>query len=855
MRTPSAFSSPSRRRPSLSGLFLALSVALANAAIASGDIDTVIRPAVPDEFSRRAAGPARAAQSADDVTLANDFLTVHISRREGVIFAIENKLTGETHVVTNDHTGFAFHDSAGNRVVWQAGRGAGHDFHAELSDEGQEARVTLATSTSDGRAQVRLQYVLAAAAFWVERRISVDAGAATYGELIYGAATVPEASVREVKLGKFDTPRLIQAGRGGLFAGVGWWFYEVADGSYRNTRMDYATTGRFDAEPWYVGVFQPEAGEPYAGWLWYKTFLGERKLAHDKRRSYFLWNARSGYDFRPISDPNILDYVGTAEAIGLNGVTTGVIRGVKPEAERAASDPTARRVVNAFTTKGIDFGLHEGAVNAARWRTDAALAEKLAEVDRAWEQGIRQLSVDFFGVGDTFAEHRRVTTFFRHIRERMNYTECHLGMAAYGPQFQREVLINHPTDLHGFDIGRFSADWATFTGFRHSRRKWQLRYDYLMPENGLFYFSTHYSNYPRRYEEPEPQQFLFIAHAWRGLAYAFHDKIGFRDSLAAQAAFSTFYVFGYLDAHLPAADRAFARAYLDWVRANADVLNRGRVAHESDDALVMSKVRDGRGAIFAVNYTPGAKRFRLRLDVAASGVVTVRQVYPVPQPSVRVRAGAPIDFEVPGERVAIFEVNDGLQGLPPANPRALPVDVTGWTRTATGHEATFLMPDVRGQLSAAADPSLPARVVSADQTETEYVTNKNSGKSPGPLPREFLDAYGFTEDKYLETWKAAPWAFADRVWFVYKPGQLPRITEAAPVVTVNGRTITMSPRVEYEPSNKDAREWKVALWFADVTAACTYGGENRVTLSGIGPETPGHCYVTGAAAPPARAAR
>lgn len=607
--------------------------------------------------------------------------------------------------------------------------------------------------------------------------------------------------------------------------------------------MNYSTKGRFDAEPWYVGVFQPEPGEPYAGWLWYKTFLSERKLAHDRQRSYNLWNARSGYDFRTISDTTILDYIGTAQAIGLDGVSTGIVRGVAPESERAATDPSARRVVDAFTTKGIDFGLHEGAVDAKRWETEESLSAKLAEIDRAKVQGIRQLSVDFLKITDRFADHRRVTAFFRHIREAMNYTECHLGMAVYGPQFQREVLINHPTDLHGFDIARFSSDWATFTGFRHSRRQWQERYAYLMPENGLFYFATHYSNYPRRYEEPEPQQFLFQADAWRGLAYAFHDKIGFRDALAAQAAFSTFYIFGYLDPEMPAADRTFARDYLAWVKDNASVLSRGRVAVESEDALVMSKIRDGRGAIFALNYTPGAKRFRIKLEIAQDDRVSVRQIYPERLPSHRLASGDSIDVQIPGERLVIFELNDGLQGLPPVNPRAFPVDVAGWRAAAGGHEASVVIPDVRARLAGLVDATLPRRVIIADATETESLRNKTAGRTLGKPPPEFLAAYGFDADMTVATVKVAPWAFADRVWLVYRPKVQPTIVEPAPVLRLNGRELTMSPRVRYDHRNKNARVWTVALWFADITELCAYGASNQLTLTGTQDAEPGECYI------------
>lgn len=809
-------------------------------------IDAVVRAAVPDALSRFASGGSRVEARGERIILSNGYLEAEISASTGIVLGIRNRLTGERHRIDGDRTGFSFTRKPGGTVTWSASGETRRSFETDpqMSPQGMAAVVLTDHVAGDAPATVRIRYSLAPDAFWVERQLSVEAGDVVYGTLDYGAGKIEGADVHELKLGKYDAPRLLLTDKGGVFEGVGWWFYEVADGVYRNTAMDYATSGTFEAEPWYIGVLKPESGEPYPGWLWYKTFLAQRKRTHDKQRDYVLWNARSGYDFRPITDPAILAFVDTAESIGLDGVTTGEVRGVGPESHRAASDPAARRVINAFVSKGISFGLHEGAVDASKWASEAAFREKLAEVDFARAQGIGNLSVDFLKITDRFADHRRVAEFFRHIRETMEYTECHLGMAAYGPQFQREVLVNHPTDLHGFDIGRFSSDWATITGFRKSRREWQVRYDYLMPENGLFYFCTHYSNYPRLHQDPEPQQFLFRAHAWRGLAYAFQDRFGYRDAVAAQGAFSTFHIFGYLDPDMPADDRRFTQAYLDWVRRNADVLSRGRVAIENDEVLVMSKLRDGRGGIFVINYTPGAKRFRLRFDLAGQPALSVRRVYPDRGRSERVAPDGSVSVELPGERLAIFEVGDGFNGLPPVNPSAFPIDVVDWTGSGPEHSAAFDMPDVGKRLASQADPGLPRRVEIADATQADRLAAKSAGRSLGEPPREFLDAYGFKDGKYLETWKAAPWAFADRVWFVYTPGVQPAIVDAAPSLKLNGRDISLHPRVQYEPADKDARRWTVALWFADITDACRFGGRNRVILSGIRDAAPGSCYVT-----------
>jgi hypothetical protein len=777
------------------------------------------------------------------VLLENGFISVEISRESALIVTVQSKLTGERTPIVGDEIGFAFSTPDGRQVDWRASSSLGGSATLDLKRSHGKVEAVLSKQVESG-VTARVVYSLQQDQFWIERRLSVGAAEMLFDRLDYGRASVPGSSINELKLGKFDAPRLISHGKGGIFAGVGWWFYEVQDGLYQNTKMNYQANGHFEAEPWYVGVFQPEAGEPYAGWFWYKTFLSERKLAYDKQRSYALWNARSGYAFLPISNPDLLNFVGTAKKIGLDGITTGEVRGLEKGAALAATNRVARQVIDKFASAGVSFGLHEGQVQGPNWATEDALQKKLQAIDTAHSQGIKNLTIDFFRVNDRFADHRRVATFFRHIRDKMEYTECHLGMAVYGPQFQREVLINHPTDLNDFDISRFSSDWATLVGFRHSRRKWQDRYEYLMPENGLFYFCTHYSNYPRRYLDPEPQQFLYLADAWRGLAYAFHDKFGFRDSVAAQSAFSTFYVFGFLDARVPSKDAEFARAYLKWVRDNTSMLSRARVCFESEDALVMSKIQDSRGGLFLLNYTPGGKQFALNLR---GETVEIRQIYPVRGEVVRVRSGEPFQSSVPGERLAIFEVNDGFKGLPPENPSTSPIDIINWEQGGNGWTASFELPDARKALKRNRDETLPKRVVSADQVETEVVTTKNAGRSLGKLPREFLDAYGFEEDKYLRTWKVAPWAFADRVWLVWVPASAPKIGEPQPKVQINGRELAMHPRVRYNPATRLAHPeaWDVPMWFADVTEFCRFGGDNGLVVPGTDAQPAGSWFIAG----------
>src|SRR5262249_27451657 len=130
-----------------------------------------------------------------------------------------------------------------------------------------------------------------------------------------------------------------------------------------------------------------------------------------------------------------------------------------------------------------------------KWDDPSAQPELLDELRQHAAAGYQATAFDFFSSADTYVAHRNVRDYFQSARDQLSYTECHLGMAAYGPQFQRLVQVNHPDDIAGFDIAHFSADWATFLAFRDSRRKWQKKYEYLMPENGLYYYLTHYSNW------------------------------------------------------------------------------------------------------------------------------------------------------------------------------------------------------------------------------------------------------------------------------------------------------------------------------------------------------------------------
>jgi hypothetical protein len=429
-------------------------------------------------------------------------------------------------------------------------------------------------------------------------------------------------------------------------------------------------------------------------------------------------------------------------------------------------------------------------------------------------------------------------------------------MADYGPQFQHEVIVNHPADLHGFDLSHFSSDWTTLLGFRQSRSEWQRRFQYLMPEYSLYYFLTHYSNWghPREYSDPEPQQFLYKPHAYCGIAYNFHDRIGFRESIVAASAFSPFFVFGHLDLKMPASDTAFARDFQRWVAENIEIMRLGRVCLENEHCCVMSKIRDGRGCLFAVNYSPGEKTFRMQLE-GLSGL-RAQQVYPGRERAFSIKNGRPVEVTVRGESVVILDINKGLKSFPPENKGTLRIDLTAGEQLESGWKAAFMMPDIRQKLKAGRDPSLPRELLSLDQLEESPSLNPHSGHPPGAmtvlgrgkLPGQFLDAYGFREDRYVDTWKLAPWAFADRVWLVYCPTRPFLLGDKAPELEVNGKPTPLIPRVDYRPQK--VSDWKCPLFFADVTERCLYGQVNQVVLAGGEQEQPSACYIISAAGSP-----
>jgi hypothetical protein len=782
-------------------------------------------------------------------TLANDFMVVSVSRRSARIEAITNRITGQKFALKGDQSGFHCLDGSPEGLEWLADSLRAHRLTTTVEDDGNCARVTFFEDL--GALRVSLVYSLERTHFWVERRLILESPAkpVELERVVYGRLQIEGARLKTLELGKFDRPVIAAVGQGGVFAGVGFWFYRIdGEGNYQNAATALKVDGRFAAEPWYLGVFQAEPGEPYPGWLWYRHFLEIRKADWDRQSHWSYWNAGWGQWGIELDDPSAPPYIELAHRLGIRSIAFGsglYGRGLAAYAELAKTSEAAGKNLAALRRNGIEAGFLDSGDLSRKWEQAAVLEDKLRVLQRAAGAGFGAIHFDFFSTVDSYRAHRNVAACFRSARALSAYTECHLGMAAYGPEFQREVPVNHPADLQGFDLSHFSSDWTTFLGFRKSRSEWQRQFQYLMPEGGLYYFLTHYSNWghARRYVDPEPQQFLYGPHAYCSIAYNFHDRIGFRESVAAASAFSPYYVFGHLDLKMPEPDVSFAREFQEWIAENVDILRSGRVCLEDERSCVISKVRNGSGCIYVVNYGPGERELRLLLQELPEGLV--RQVYPIRGEGVRVRSGEPLRIRAKGESVLILDVNEGLKTLPPENAGNLRIDLPDWERTGSEWKTRVTVPDIRKRLLAGRDPGLPRKLLSIDQAGSEDSRSREVGTTlgKGKLPARFLEVYGFQGDT-VETWKIVPWAFADRVWFVFSPSKPHRLVDKIPELRVNGTRTPVLPRVDYRPAQ--VNDWLCPLYFADVTEQCRYGQTNEIVFGAEAKER-GSTYLISAA--------
>ncbi|WP_428939076.1 hypothetical protein [Fontivita pretiosa] len=848
---------------------LAMQAGEVAAAGARQPVDTVNADVLPAAPLRRPPAPLHAPQARrdrDQLQLSNAFLTVEISESKGTVLAIVNHLTSRRYVLSGDVIGATIITGAG-KLEW-TDRRLTSVADAQPHGDQRLARIVLEQQLQQGLS-IRVTYTLHADEHWLQRQISIDSGDAkpVIDRLIYGSAEIDGGRPRVLELGRFDRPRIISvADDGGTFAGVGHWFYQVRDdGTFQNQQMGWKHNGGvFDAEPFYLGVFASEPGEPYPGWMWYRGFLERRKASAARHATWFSWNAGWGQWGVDIDDPVVPAYLKRMAELGIDGVifgSGGLGKGIDGFIKLAKTDATTQANLAELKRLRIAGGtLNNG---QKKWDDPAAQPALIEELNAYAAAGFQTTAFDFYSSPDTYVAHRNTSDYFHAALEKLQYTECHLGMAVYGPQFQRLVRVNHPDDIHGFDIAHFSADWATFLAFRDSRRNWQRKYEYLMPEDGLYYFLTHYSNWgnPRRYTDPEPQQFTYSVHAYCGIGFNFHDTFGWRETIAASSAFTAAPVFGHIEMKMPAADVAYARRFFDWMRDNADVLRPARACAETQDHCVVSKIVHGRGLIYVLNYAPGTRRFELKLKTGHDGPLLIRQIYPSLEQAQAFKDGDTLKASVRGESCAIFEVNGALKTLPPTNRSSFPIDLADWSRQEDQWTTGFHMPDMRAALEQASDPTLPRELLSLDQVQdtrpdllnpispdgSSNLTAAVKWIGKGKLPAEYLKTYGFTEQNTVETWKIVPWAYADRVWLIYRPNKPVLMTSPAqPTLAVNDQQIPLVPRVDHRFERVE--QWTCPLYYADITGVVRFGEHNSIRIGEPEPtQDPPLAYVLTAA--------
>ena len=110
-------------------------------------------------------------------------------------------------------------------------------------------------------------------------------------------------------------------------------------------------------------------------------------------------------------------------------------------------------------------------------------------------------------------------------------------------------------------------------------------------------------------------------------------------------------------------------------------------------------------------------------------------------------------------------------------------------------------------------------------------------------PDRLTSLLQFEKTPFVATWKFVPWAFADRLWLVWKPENPPLFGKRPPVVKINQRAVALLPRVDFRKGKPE--EWQCPLFFADVSGFCRFGGSNSIALSRVNDPNPGLWYLIG----------
>jgi hypothetical protein len=206
----------------------------------AGPVACTIYPAEPPQLASLEGATATALSKEDGIVLANGYLEVQLSPDSGVMTSLTNKLTGQIFEIQGDQVGFSLLEDKGDQPPDRDQRQSQKTsaWYARAADK-KVFDVSLQSDESGAVAELRfrpdgltisLLYRLGANDFWIERRLKVEAvsGELHFDSLDYGRAVVPQADRRQLELGKFDRPAFLTVGNGGVFTGVGWWFYGVS---------------------------------------------------------------------------------------------------------------------------------------------------------------------------------------------------------------------------------------------------------------------------------------------------------------------------------------------------------------------------------------------------------------------------------------------------------------------------------------------------------------------------------------------------------------------------------------------------------------------------------------------------
>ncbi|MGW8180108.1 MAG: hypothetical protein ACWGQW_15315, partial [bacterium] len=217
-----------------------------------------IYPAVPARLFQSTGTGCSVDEDVDNFTISNRYLAVVISKNTGLAVGLANRVVNASYKLVDDDAGYRIKPTGAQPPCeWWAVSPQAKKPAARV-EQTHESAVLLLNSRVDG-IDIELAYVIRNDQFWVERRLSIkkETELGHLDRLVYGRLNVPEGKSRVLELGRFDRPLLVEIGTdGGLFAGVGWWFYQVdTSGRYLNQDMDYECGREFRGEPWYLSVF------------------------------------------------------------------------------------------------------------------------------------------------------------------------------------------------------------------------------------------------------------------------------------------------------------------------------------------------------------------------------------------------------------------------------------------------------------------------------------------------------------------------------------------------------------------------------------------------------------------------